>query len=436
METTNWLVQQQQATVSDILVYVPQALDMNTASVVKATAAGQAMLDTIEAEGMTPAIYEGAQALVGKLATTFKACNDRRMPFFREVEVFRKQFTELEAQIDPKVKDSIAAKLQEKLDEHVTALAKIEADRVKEAKRKMAFDQERITLKNDINALLIQHVNGYIADAKKYFNTIFETITLETIEKDKAVIAAPAKDYTEEHFNKFHPTPAKIYHTDDELLNIIFECKKDKFSGFAFQVARELKDFKAELLDKVPSKKIEMESLAEALRKKDEADLLAKNAKTAQDAADALLAQAKAEEETNRQLEATRLRQKEEQEKLDSATAANNLKAQQEAETIKQTEKTQNLFDSQMNSMAATIDAPAAKEGYVIKVLNPAGFLPIVMMYFDKEGLTKQPEELEKKTLKQMMTFCEKQAMKDEKEKIESPYVIYETIYSAVKPKK
>lgn len=429
---TNTEIEVQAQTAVDLLPYIPKALELNTNSVTKATEAGQAILDTIEAEGMTPELYEAAQAMVAKISLTYKNCYDRRMPAFQAVDEFRSKFTALEKQIDPKVKDSIAAKIQKKLDDHVAELARQEEIRKQQAARKLAMDQERITIKNNIDALLVQHVNGYIADAKKYFNGIFETITLDTLEKDKANLSTPALPYKETHFNSFAPKVTAIYHTQEDIAGIITECKEGKLISFSVEVIKEIETFKRDLIDKIPGKVNELQAAAKAKAEKEAADKAAAEAKTEQAKADALIAQAKAEEDQRRLAQETSDRQKAEQERLAKEKADADLKAQADAQAAAAVQQTQTLFDAQVTAHQSAQEVPQAKEGYQITILHPSGYLPIVMFYFEKEGLQKLPEELEKKTLKQMVAFAEKRALKDDKEKIVNQYITYTPTYKAV----
>lgn len=422
--------QTQTQTVTDILVYVPQALDLNKNSVARATADGQVILDTIEAEGMNAELYEQAQLVLKKIAVTYTKCNDRRMPFFREVEKFRSQFTELEKQIDVKVKGSIAEKIQARLDEHVAELARMQKEYEAEEKRKLAKAQEAIAITNDLQSQLSSFVSLHIEKGKKYFTTIFETITLETMAKDIANLSTSPRDITNDQLLAYNPPVTSIYHTEQEITEFISQAIKGKLPEINNRVYSELKAFKAELLDKVPGKKNELEAAEKARLEKEAADKAALHAKTVQAKADALIAQQKAEQQQQQLAEQTAARQKADQERIAQEKADADLKASQAAEAAKAAQQTQTLFDHQVNSIAASAEMPEVKEGYEIEILNPAGYLPVVAFFFEKEGMQKLPEDLKKKTLGQMVTFAEKWALKNE-EKISSPYIIYKPTFKA-----
>ena len=88
----------------------------------------------------------------------------------------------------------------------------------------------------------------------------------------------------------------------------------------------------------------------------------------------------------------------------------------------------QNLFDA---SDISENDNSHIRTGYSITVLHPSGYAQIANYYFEKEGLQQPINALERKTLGQMKTFCEKQAHKTG-ELIQSKYLKYEETYKAV----
>jgi len=76
---------------------------------------------------------------------------------------------------------------------------------------------------------------------------------------------------------------------------------------------------------------------------------------------------------------------------------------------------------------AETSDEKATRTGYDMIVKHPSAYAYIFQFWFDKEGKNLAIDEIEKKSLKQMKTFCEKYAHKND-ETIQSPYIEYKEI--------
>ena len=105
------------------------------------------------------------------------------------------------------------------------------------------------------------------------------------------------------------------------------------------------------------------------------------------------------------------------------------------AEANKQSAITTSLFEASAEMAEVMPEARPVRESYNIEVVKPAGWFLIVSFYFEKEGNGKTQAELEKKTLLQMKTFCEKWAVKSDT-KIESPLLKYTETFKAIATKK
>lgn len=414
-------------TTQEIIANIPDTLIRNQTAVEKITAKTNQLLSRV-AEGMDDEVDAVLNDEIIKFKAAGEACKNRRSPAFQAVDEFRKKFTAIEKQIE----DS-ANLLQSERNKWATIKAE-EAKKIEvERQRKLAKDQEAITIKNDLNVLLQQHVNAYMAEAKRFWNTIFETITLDTQEKDKANLASVATPYRQDHFNSFLPKVHSVHHSSEEIQEIISNCKIGKYDLFNKQVISEITSFKAELFDKIPSKIKEIEAKEAARIAKEKADKEAAEASTAAQVKAAAAAQEKAKAEQERLAADEAKRKADEEIRLKAEKEKADQEAQRKAEADKQIEQTQSLFDSQVE--AAGNQAPDVKESYEIKLKSSAGYMPIIAYYFEKEGLKELPEKIEKKTLKQMVAFAEKAALKDEKEKIVSPYIEYVPTYAAKKIK-
>ena len=95
----------------NILSSFPDIMGKNTNSVKKCNEAGQALLDTIEGEGMNETIDQATADYLKKVSVTLKNMDERRKPITQIFDRIRSFFTSQEKQIDPKDPSTIPGKL-------------------------------------------------------------------------------------------------------------------------------------------------------------------------------------------------------------------------------------------------------------------------------------------------------------------------------------
>ena len=102
-------------------------------------------------------------------------------------------------------------------------------------------------------------------------------------------------------------------------------------------------------------------------------------------------------------------RQRAEAERMEKERAAREAEAKAKAEMDKQAAEMTSLFNQQ-----ATVSdyQPKTKVTKRIQLLNPEGIMPIISLWWSKEGCTLPMDELAK-IFKKQITFCEKLANKD-----------------------
>jgi len=214
----------------------------------------------------------------------------------------------------------------------------------------------------------------------------------------------------------------------------------DDYDGFSKDYQIQISALKHSLISRLESKKAELE---EAEKQRIEAE---KAEKARQEA----LAKANSEKEKRALAEKQRLaREQEEKERLRLENErvireqAERDKQQAEGERLKKeaedkiasdkaAKDAEILFDSVTESVSSPA-APASRSGFSIKVLHQAGWVEMFTFWYRKEGVTSTLAELEKKTLKQIKTFCEKAAK--EGEMIESKHLKYEAEVKAINKK-
>ena len=394
----------------EIFQQAPLVLKQNQESSAKALAAGSALLNTIQAEGMSDALDEACNDYLVKLKKSLVLMNDRRKPITQIMDEFKKYFTSEEAKLDPK--GEIYSTIQTYRNKYAEKKANDAAEQRRLIEIKAKKDQALVILKADIEANIIKCFDLYASESKTRLSTNFEKVTLENYEKaceyfSKPVTAPPMSTLE-----------LRIDEGKYSLGNISFneytELRKQIFTGaiyvnHATSFDLQLDEYRVSLLDKLPSKKAQLEEIAEAEKN---------NAEEA--------ARLKEQQAQHAAAEQARLKEENDKKEREAATLA---------EANKQSAITTSLFEASAEMAEVMPEARPVRESYNIEVVKPAGWFLIVSFYFEKEGNGKTQPELEKKTLLQMKTFCEKWAVKSDT-KIESPLLRYTETFKAIATKK
>lgn len=382
---------------TSLMKSAPDALGKNQKSIANCNSAGQAILDTIQGEGMTDELDAKAAEYLKKVNVTITNMKSRRAPVTQLFDRIRSIFTTDEKAIDPKDKSTIPGKIAAERDRYAALKREEERRKQQEMQRQANIEKEKGTYRFAIEQAINTHMSSYFAEQQKNLSHIWESITLATFELKEKSIRGWSTLYPREHFDTFNQDITTYYLDAQTKANIKAEILSNKYSAFSQQYKFDMEDLRQSFIDRLSSKKQELIE-EEELRKKD-AEAAAK--------AEAEREQREEEERKQRELE---IQQKEHEQ-------------QQKAES--------SIQSAQMNSLFATAAASVttrtskAKVTERIKILHPAGFLEIYQMWWINEGQNLTIEELEK-IHKKMISFCEKKANSDDEMKIKSKYIRYE----------
>ncbi|MBT9873776.1 hypothetical protein GPL06_13330 [Bacteroides salyersiae] len=382
---------------TSLMKSAPDALGKNQKSIANCNSAGQAILDTIQGEGMTDELDAKAAEYLKKVNVTITNMKSRRAPVTQLFDRIRSIFTTDEKAIDPKDKSTIPGKIAAERDRYEALKREEERRKQQEMQRQANIEKEKGTYRLAIEQAINTHMSSYFAEQQKNLSHIWESITLATFELKEKSIRGWSTLYPREHFDTFNQDITTYYLDAQTKANIKAEILSNKYSAFSQQYKFDMEDLRQSFIDRLSSKKQELIE-EEELRKKD-AEAAAK--------AEAERKQREEEERKQRELE---IQQKEHEQ-------------QQKAES--------SIQSAQMNSLFATAAASVttrtskAKVTERIKILHPAGFLEIYQMWWINEGQNLTIEELEK-IHKKMISFCEKKANSDDEMKIKSKYIRYE----------
>lgn len=383
---------------NQIMQSAPATLQRNQASVSACNQAGQALLDTIEAEGGigSDELDTKVSEYLAKTKITVENMNKRRKPLTQLLATVSKSFTSLESAIDIKSVTSIPYKLQQARNQYAAKKLAEQKRREEEARRRQMIENEKVQYRSDITIMLDMAYETYV---EKHINALIGMYNRATLSTYNDVCRRISETSTNFSWNAFVENVSdnkQTFYIDAETRKAIKnEVAMQKKKDFAERYRFEIEETKQDLIDKLPGLRKQLEE-QEELRRTNAAEA------------------ARMEEERKR-LEAEERRKQEEERKRREE------EAKAKAEADKAAAEVQAAFDFSAASMSHT--PTKAKVKKKIQVTNPQGFMQVYQMWFMREGINMSMEDLEK-AHKKMITFCEKVVNKDG-EQIQSAFVKY-----------
>lgn len=371
-----------QENIQTIVSAAPQSYSDNKLSCERCISAGQSILNTITASGgMTDELDKEAALFIEKARKTVKKMNEKRSPVTKLFDDIRREFTVIENAIDPTKADTIPYKLQQYRNQYAAKKRAEEEKRRQEEYKRQQAEQARVKLRQDIEGDFKTQFQTYLNQSINWLTAKDSSVTLENYntvysEVKNFSVSLPAGWLQNLHTLIRIPGNVSV----DELRQIETDTKERLGKQFTEQYTAEIQDNKDFILDRLPSKKANLERITQA------------------DAADAARAKAEMEE-----------RQRKEAEEREAERKRKEEEEKQKAEMARQQAEMSGLFAEQASMQNYQ---PKVKVTQKIELLNPEGIMPILSMWWSKEGCTLSVEELSK-LFKKQITFCEKLANKD-----------------------
>ena len=373
------LVIVKQENIQTIVSAAPQSYQDNKISREKCIQAGQAILDAIKAQGMTDELDQQAAQFIEKARKTVKKMNERRSPVTKLFDDIRKEFTALENAIDPIKSDTIPYQLQQFRNQFAAKKRAEEEERRRREYERQQAEAARTKMKQDIEEDFKQQFQSLVNRDCNALSTIDSAVSLDNYDASFKQVKEFSTELPADFLYNLHTLiriPAGI--TVDELRKVEIETKERLGKQFKEQYEFEVDSTKQYIIDRLPSKKANLERMAQA---------------SAEEAA-----RIKAEMEARQRKEAeeqeAERRRKEEEEK-------------QKAEMTRQQSEMESLFGQQ--AVVSSGYQPKVKVAQKINLLNPEGIMAVLSMWWLNEGRTLSVEELSK-MFKKQITFCEKLA--------------------------
>ena len=377
METQLAIIKQEN--IQTIVSAAPQAYTDNKLSCDNCNRAGQSILDAILAQGMTDELDQQASQYIEKVRRTLKKMNERRMPVTQLFDTIRKEFTAMENGIDPTKAGTIPYQLQQQRNQYAAKKRAEEEERLRKEYERQQAEQARARLKQEIEEDYKAQLQQLINKACNALAAIDNAVTLENYEESYTQIKDYSTQLPADFLYNLHTLiriPAGI--TVDELSKVEIETKERLTKQFNEQYDFEVDSTKQYIINRLPSKKANLQRMAQA---------------SAEEAA-RIEAEMEARQRKEAEAQEAERRRKEEEEK-------------QQAELARQQTELQSLFGQQ--AIVSSGYQPKIKVAQKINLLNPEGIMPIISMWWAKEGCRLSVDELAK-MFKKQITFCEKLA--------------------------
>lgn len=364
----------------EIVMAAPGSYELNRKSRDNCVSFGQNILTAIQQQGMNDDLDKQAAVFIEKARRTVKVMNERRSPVTKLFDQVRTAFTVIENEIDPAKSGTIGYQLQQLRNQYAAKKRAEEEQRRREALARQQAEETARKFRMDVEDDFKQKFQDLVNSTLNKITEVDNNLTLENYDNSLALLRS-IKATTEHvpawietlHTSRLIPMGIKVADVEKEIKQKL--CKQ-----FCDQYLSEVGDTVDYTIDRLPSKKANLERIAKA------------NAEEA--------ARIKAEMEA---------RQKAEAERMEKERAAREAEAKAKAEMDKQTAEMTSLFNQQ-----ATVSdyQPKTKVTKKIQLLNPEGIMPIISLWWSKEGCTLPMDELAK-IFKKQITFCEKLANKD-----------------------
>lgn len=375
MAQENAIVVFEPQNVQQIAQLGPQAANENKVSHDRCIDAGRALLDTVEAEGMSDELDQTIAAYIEKAKKTQKKMNDKRTPVTKLFDSIRGHFTALENEVDPSKKGTIPAQLQEYRNRYAAKKREEEESRRRAEAARLAKEQARTRYTADVEQDYRQQFSSYMVALVNKMLEIDRNVTLDTIKQAEETIKSYSDKMPDEQTVTFRSgvrMPLEL--TLDEAREIQNTVLARLRPQFEEQYTFEVTSYRDDILDRLPSKKVELERMAKA---------------SAEEAA-----RIKAQMEERERAEAER----KERERLEREA-----KEKAEAELAAKKQEMDGLFGAAQTSLQTY--QPKTQVKLRIEVLSPEGFMEVLGMWWSQKGCTMTVEELSKEFKKQI-TFC------------------------------
>lgn len=262
---TNALTIFEPQNVRTIAELAPQSYNDNLLSHDRCLDAGNILLQRIQREGMSDALDMDIAKFIEKAKATVRKMNGKRTPVTQLFDQIRKVYTSMENDVDPTKADSIPAQLQAHRNAYAKKKHDEEENRRREEAARIAKENAKSRYRTAVEDDYINQFNAFVNKSINELNEMDRRVSLENYD----IIYDGVKDYICELPDSWLQTLVSAALRPVELSPD--ECRAIQagvLSGLALrfkeQFPFEVQSSRDEILDRLPSKKKELERIAKA----------------------------------------------------------------------------------------------------------------------------------------------------------------------------
>lgn len=380
--------------IQEVTSGAPAAYENNKLSHDRCIAFGQTLLEKVRVQGMSDELDKEIAEYIERAKKTVKKMNDTRSPITKLFDEFRNVFTTMENEVSVNKSGTVPFQLQAERNSYAQKKMMEEETRRKAEEYKMLTAQAEAKMRLDL-----------IEDFKRQFNTLVSgvlhdleamnaSLTLENWDDVTGRIRSVSDTLPSSWINGLRTCLYSPYVSQTAFESIRSSVCQELGLKFIEQFAWEVSSLRDSIVEKLPSKKKELEAAAQA-----------------------------SEEEARRI-----------QEEMKAREAAEAARREAERREAEESERRQREMTAQMTEMsglfdAAAASAPSAQTRATVKKkinpLNPEAFPVLLGFWWDGVGRHMSVEELSK-MFKTVITYCEKRANdKTDPEFLESEHIEY-----------
>lgn len=348
-------------------------------SVERCTEVGNALLAQIKVCGMSDDLDAQCSGYINKTKKTVKVMVERRSPATKFFDEIRKQFTAMEAQIDPSKSGSVPNQIQQYRDAYAAKKLKEAEAKRQEQLRAQQLQQAISDYRDAVEDRLRNVGNSMIEDALTALETRYNALTLEGVEAFENMLRGLSVELTATIDATTVPARFPIGAKVDRPA-IIKEVEAKVMPSIREQYRSELTDYRDSLLASLPATRQELSRIAKL---------------NAEEAAKAQAAREAAQKEAAERAEAERI--------------AKEKKEMAAREMAKMADQANNLFALSAEQHSGTPEMPKASVKKRISLCNQDGILEVLQLWWQHEGKHLPLADLEK-TFRKQITFAEKLA--------------------------
>ena len=226
---------------------------------------GQQLLDRVKSEGMSDDLDREIATFIERAKKTLRKMNGKRSAITQIFDNVRSAYTRIENAVDPAKKGTVAAQLQEVRNKY--AAAKREQYEAEQRRRQMeqAKAMARSNYMAEVEEDLLRQFNALVASSLNGLVELDRSLTAdnyaEVSERLKATSAAlPAEWYTSLRPQVMLPSVL----SPEEARALATEAKQKLHQRFTERYEFEISTNRDDILDRLPSKRRELERIAKA----------------------------------------------------------------------------------------------------------------------------------------------------------------------------